>query len=104
MGRFSMGRSKLSNDEIETRLGALSGWSLRGDKLFRELKFGSFVEAFGFMASAALVAESLNHHPEWKNVYSTVTVELTTHDAGGLTELDFELASRMSELVTRFGA
>lgn len=99
-----MARSKLSNDEIKTRLDALSGWSLRDGKLFRELKFKSFVEAFGFMTSAALLAESKNHHPEWKNVYSTVTVELTTHDAGGLTELDFELASRMTEIATRFGA
>jgi 4a-hydroxytetrahydrobiopterin dehydratase len=98
-----MSRTKLSSDELAPRLATLSGWSLRDGKLFRELKFGSFVEAFGWMSSAALVAESMNHHPEWSNVYSTVKVELSTHDADGITELDFKLAARMDELAARFG-
>jgi 4a-hydroxytetrahydrobiopterin dehydratase len=62
--------------------------------LHRELKFAGFVEAFGFMASMALVSESLNHHPNWSNVYNRVDIELFTHDAGGITELDVQWATR----------
>ena len=66
----------------------------------RRFCFDDFVAAFGWMASVALVAERLNHHPEWRNVYATVEVELTTHDAGGLTPLDFELAAAMDRLAS----
>jgi 4a-hydroxytetrahydrobiopterin dehydratase len=90
--------TKLSADEIAERLKQLAGWSVAGGKLRRELQFPDFVQAFGFMARCALVAERMNHHPEWSNVYGRVVIELTTHDAGGLTELDFELAKRMTEL------
>lgn len=73
-------------------------WELRDDRIVRRFKFASFVEAFGFMASVALVAERMNHHPEWRNVYGTVDVELTTHDAGGLSALDVTLAKAMDGL------
>ncbi len=88
----------LSPDEINAALADLPGWSLANHKLHRQFQFPSFVEAFGFMSSVALVAESMGHHPEWFNVYSRVTVDLTTHDAGGITELDIALARRMNEL------
>jgi 4a-hydroxytetrahydrobiopterin dehydratase len=93
-----MKRNKLSSDEISARLSQLEGWELADGKLRRELKFPDFVQAFGFMTRAALVAERMNHHPEWSNVYGRVVIELTTHDAGGLTELDFTLAKRLNEL------
>ena len=91
-------RQKLSDTDIQARLGSMPGWSVAAGKLHREYSFQDFVRAFGFMASAALVAESMNHHPEWFNVYSTVRVDLATHDAGGITELDFTLAGKMEEL------
>jgi 4a-hydroxytetrahydrobiopterin dehydratase len=89
---------RLTTDQIDTALSGLDGWSLVDDKLHRELRFPDFASAFGFMAAAATVAEKLDHHPEWSNVYSTVVVDLTTHDVGGITELDVRLATRMSEL------
>jgi 4a-hydroxytetrahydrobiopterin dehydratase len=93
-----MAATPLDDAEIQRRLAALDGWRLVGGKLDRTFRFARFVEAFGFMASAALVAEKLDHHPEWSNVYATVHVQLTTHDAGGLTSLDFELAEAMNAL------
>lgn len=89
---------KLSDEEFTRQLGALPGWTLAGGKLHREFKFADFVAAFGFMARAALVAEKMNHHPEWSNVYNRVVVDLTTHDAGGVSERDFKLASAMNAL------
>lgn len=86
--------NKLSDAEVETGLGGLSGWSLAEGKLHKEFHFADFVAAFGFMASAALMAEKLDHHPEWCNVYNRVVVDLSTHDAGGITSLDFDLAAR----------
>ncbi|HYC23561.1 MAG TPA: 4a-hydroxytetrahydrobiopterin dehydratase [Candidatus Bathyarchaeia archaeon] len=93
-----MSRTRLSDEEVARRLGALDGWSVAAGKLHRELRFRDFVEAFGFMASAALVAERMNHHPEWSNVYSTVRIDLVTHDAGGITENDFKLAAAFDQL------
>ncbi len=94
-----MARPKaLHAGEVETRVRALDGWSIAHGKLHRTFRFANFVEAFGFMSSAALVAEKMDHHPEWSNVYSTVEVDLTTHDAGGLTELDFQLAEAMNAI------
>jgi 4a-hydroxytetrahydrobiopterin dehydratase len=90
-----MAIAKLDADEIDRRLGALPGWAVVAGKLHREYRFADFVAAFGFMASVALVAERMNHHPEWFNVWNTVRVDLTTHDAGGITANDFELASAM---------
>lgn len=96
-----MGTTKLTDSQIETELAKTAGWSRAGDKLTRSLAFEDFVTAFGFMASAALVAERMNHHPEWSNVYRTVKVDLSTHDAGGITTLDFELARAMNEIAAR---
>lgn len=92
-----MTREKLTPDEIATRLADLEGWALADDKaaISRRYTFKNFSEAFGFMTRAALAAEKLDHHPEWSNVYKTVDVRLTTHDVGGLTSLDFDLARRM---------
>ncbi|MCR9279587.1 MAG: 4a-hydroxytetrahydrobiopterin dehydratase [Pseudomonadaceae bacterium] len=90
----------LSETDIETAITQLSGdhWQLTDDKLYAEFSFDDFVSAFAFMSGAALIAERMNHHPEWFNVYNRVNVHLTTHDAGGLTNLDFELAEHMSRL------
>ena len=90
---------KLGDDEIQTRVAALDGWSIQDGKLHRELKFKDFSEAFGFMCRAAMVAESMNHHPEWFNVWATVRIDLNTHDAGGLTSLDFDMATKLNELL-----
>ena len=94
---------KLEPAEIEARLGDLPGWTLVEGKLHREFSFADFNAAFAFMTQAAMVAEQLNHHPEWFNVYSTVRVDLTTHDAGGLTELDFALATHMNAFASGAG-
>ena len=88
----------LGAGEIDAALASLEGWEVQGGKLHREFVFASFVEAFGFMAKAALVAERANHHPEWFNVYRTVRVDLTTHESGGITERDAALARAMNEL------
>jgi 4a-hydroxytetrahydrobiopterin dehydratase len=89
---------KLSDDAILAGLDDLDGWSLADEKLHREFRFRNFVTAFGFMTSAAIEAEKMDHHPEWFNVYNKVVVQLTTHDAGGITELDFQLAKIMNQL------
>ena len=89
---------KLDEAALREALAALPGWTLVAGKLHRDLRFPDFVRAFGFMTSVALVAESMNHHPEWSNVYGRVTIDLTTHDAGGITELDLELARRIDAL------
>ncbi len=88
----------LSKEELNAALSQLSGWSVKDGKLHRQLQFASFVEAFGFMSSVALVAESAGHHPEWFNVYNRVTIDLTTHDAGGITTKDVELARKINAL------
>jgi len=93
---------KLSADEIQAGLDELEGWSLDDEKLYREFRFENFITAFGFMSSAAIEAEKMNHHPEWFNVYSKVRVHLITHDAGGITELDFQLAKKMNALADNF--
>ena len=89
--------SRLSLEEVENQLGDCPGWSIEKEKLHREFEFRDFQQAFAFMTQVADVAESMNHHPEWFNVYNRVRVDLTTHDAGGLTSLDFELARCMNE-------
>ena len=89
---------RLSEDEVRSNLNGLPGWELRDGKLHRELKFDSFVAAFGFMASVALVAESMDHHPEWFNVYSRVVIDLATHDVQGVSERDFTLAKAINRL------
>ncbi len=82
----------------ELNAGGQPAWTVSGAKLTRKFQFPDFVTAFGFMSQAALVAERMNHHPEWFNVYGNVIVELTTHDASGLTRLDFELARAMNKI------
>jgi 4a-hydroxytetrahydrobiopterin dehydratase len=99
-----MARKRLSEEAITARLAERAGWARQGEAIGRTFVFADFVEAFGFMSAAALIAERMNHHPDWKNVYRTVEVTLSTHDAGGLTELDFELAAAMDGLAERFEA
>jgi 4a-hydroxytetrahydrobiopterin dehydratase len=84
---------KLSGNELAEIVRNLSGWELKDGKLQKSLKFSNFIEAFGFMTRIALEAEKINHHPEWSNVYNTVTVKLSTHDAGGITDYDIKLAN-----------
>lgn len=92
---------KLTSTEVSTLLQALPDWrheTGRGGLIAREFKFHDFAQAFGFMAQVAVIAESRNHHPEWFNVYNRVQVTLTTHDAGGLTMKDIELARTMDRV------
>jgi len=89
---------KLGEADIARRLQALPGWEIKGGKLHRELVFKDFAEAFRFMTGVAFVAERLNHHPEWFNVYNRVSLDLVTHDAQGITALDFELAGQAQQL------
>lgn len=93
-----MGRQKLDDSDIRSRLDDLDGWTLEDGKLHKDFRFDGFVDAFGWMAAVALVAEKMDHHPEWSNVYNRVSVDLTTHDAGGITDLDFELAAAADRL------
>ena len=91
---------RLTVSEIEEALCGLEGWTLENGKLNRDFKFANFVEAFGFMTSAAIEAEKMNHHPEWFNVYSKVKVQLVTHSADGITSLDVDLAKKMNALAS----
>ena len=84
--------AKLTDSEITSGLANLTGWTVQNAKLHREYKFADFAHAFGFMATAAPTIEKNDHHPEWANVYNRVTVDLTTHDAGGITQKDLDLA------------
>ena len=93
-----MARQKLPEAEVTAALAGLPGWSYANGKLHREFKFENFVQAWGFMSSCALVAEAMNHHPDWSNVWNRVTVDLMTHDAGGITKNDLDLARRMNEI------
>lgn len=88
--------AKLEEAQIQEALATLPGWELKDGKLHREFKFADFIEAWGFMSRAALHAQAMDHHPEWFNVYGTVRVDLNTHDAGGITKLDIELAKKMN--------
>ncbi len=96
-----MGPTQLTEAEIAAALVSLPGWSVSAGKLHREYKFADFTFAFGFMATAATAIERMNHHPEWQNVYNRVTVDLTTHDAGGVTALDIELARLLDSIAGR---
>jgi 4a-hydroxytetrahydrobiopterin dehydratase len=94
-----MAAQPLSASQIANLSNELPSWSLVNGKLHRELRFADFSEAFGFMARVALAAEQLGHHPEWSNVWNRVVIELTTHDTGGLSQLDVELARRIDALM-----
>ena len=96
-----MARRKLSDAEIQTALSSRPSWTVVEGKLHREYKFQDFVHAFGFMTSVALIAEAMNHHPEWFNVYNTVRVDLSTHDVGGISQFDFDLAEKMDALAAQ---
>ena len=91
---------RLAREEIDQRLAALPDWELQGDKLCRSCRFADFSAAFAFMTRVALAAEQMDHHPEWSNVYNRVDIALTTHDAGGISELDFDLAVRIDALLS----
>lgn len=93
----------LTDDEITTSLADLEGWERDGSLIRSSWRFGDFVAAFSFMTAVAIHAERLNHHPEWSNVYNRVSIELTTHDAGGLTGSDVELARIITEAAGRAG-
>jgi 4a-hydroxytetrahydrobiopterin dehydratase len=89
---------KLSDREITERMGQIPGWTVVSGKLHRAFECKDFVSAFGNMTRVALVAESMNHHPEWFNVWNKVVIDLNTHSVGGISELDFKLAGRISEI------
>jgi len=97
-------KERLSQDEIDASLKVLNdasanAWEIKEGKLYIELKFPNFVSAFGFMTQVAIIAEKLNHHPEWSNVYNRVRIYLTTHDVNGISKLDFELAHAITKLI-----
>jgi 4a-hydroxytetrahydrobiopterin dehydratase len=91
-------RTLLPESRIREALPDLPGWTYRDQRLFREYSFPDFVTAWAFMTGCALEAQALDHHPNWSNVWSKVTIELSTHDAGGVTGLDLELARRFESL------
>jgi 4a-hydroxytetrahydrobiopterin dehydratase len=93
-----MPAKKLTDAEVEERLTQIPGWSLASGKLHRAFECKDFVAAFGSMTRVALVAESMNHHPEWFNVYNKVVIDLNTHSVNGISDLDFKLAARINEI------
>ena len=96
-----MTMTKAIEPEIQEALAELGSWAVVDGKLHREYKFRDFVQAFGFMTQVALLAERAAHHPEWFNVYNRVVVDLTTHEAGGITRKDLDLARQMEEINRR---
>lgn len=93
--------AKLSSEDVSSQVRSLPDWSVTDGKLHREYQFPDFTHAFGFMAAIATVAEKMDHHPEWTNVYNRVTINLSTHDAGGITELDFKLANKIEAIAQK---
>jgi 4a-hydroxytetrahydrobiopterin dehydratase len=89
---------RLLQIDIDKQLKDLPGWSIVNEKLHKEFQFESFNQAFGFMTRAAMEIEKMNHHPEWFNVYNRITIELTTHDVGGITKNDINLARILNSL------
>ena len=85
-------REKLSDEDLENALAKLEHWELVDGKLHRRFRFENFIDAFGFMTQLALVAERINHHPEWTNIYNSVSISLSTHDVDGISNLDFDFA------------
>jgi len=90
---------KLSSEQIENEIKNLDGWIIKNGKLHKDFQFDDFNQAFGFMTRAAMHIEKMNHHPEWFNVYNKLSVELMTHDAGGITQNDVSLAKILNSLV-----
>lgn len=95
MGKYTEQQIQTALSNINQQLDKDQLWSVVDSKLTKTFKFKSFIRAFGWMSQMAIWAEKLNHHPEWFNVYNKVDVQLTTHDAGGISELDFKLAEKM---------
>lgn len=95
--------SKLTEAQIQQTLAELPEWRYHEDKLQRTFTFADFSQAWGFMSRVALMAEKMDHHPDWSNVYNTVHVALSTHDAGGVTELDLQLARHMNRFYAERG-
>jgi len=93
--------SILSTAELDEALSNLAGWTLQSGKLHRDYVFGDFITAFGFMTGIALIAQSMDHHPEWSNVVDRVSVDLSSHDAGGISHSDVKLANAMEHLASR---
>jgi 4a-hydroxytetrahydrobiopterin dehydratase len=93
-----MSRGKLSKQEIAAGLHKLDGWSVVKGNLHRVFEFKDFKQAFGFMKRVALVADRMDHHPDWSNAYNKVTIDLSTHSAGGLTKNDFDLARKIQKI------
>ena len=91
----------LEGERLKTALKELSAWRYNAERpaISRVFKFKNFVDAFGFMSQVAILAEKANHHPEWSNVYAKVEIVLTTHDAGGVTEKDIQLAKEIDKLL-----
>ncbi len=94
--------NKLAQSDVEMALKSLSGWSLKEGKLHADLTFSTFIEAFSFMTQAALISEKRDHHPEWFNVYNKISIDLTTHSAGGITHKDLDLAKAYNQIFSRF--
>lgn len=90
-----MAVEKLSAEQLNAALKELSDWKLKDEKLHRELQFSNFVQAWGFMSQVAIHAEKANHHPEWFNVWNKVIIDLTTHEAEGISQRDIELAKKI---------
>ena len=88
----------LQNEELKELIAKIPGWEINANSLEREFKFDNFIEAFAFMTKIALICEKHNHHPDLQNVYSKVVIKLTTHDLGGITNLDQTIASEINEL------
>jgi 4a-hydroxytetrahydrobiopterin dehydratase len=95
--------ARMQADQINDVLTELSGWRLEDGKLKREVAFADFASAFGFMTSMAIVSEAMNHHPDWKNVYNRVEIELSSHDVGGLTDRDVRWAKEASARIAALG-
>jgi 4a-hydroxytetrahydrobiopterin dehydratase len=96
--------TKLNKQEIQDNIKEIDVlWSIEGEFIQREIIFKNFVEAFSFMTAVAIIAEKSNHHPNWKNTYNKVTIALSTHDAGGLTKKDFQLAKGIDGILKNYG-
>ena len=93
-----MARTKLTDSETAAELAKLPGWSIERGNLHRAFEFRDFSEAFAFMTRVALAAEKMDHHPDWSNAWNKVVIDLSTHSAGGLTQNDFALAAKISQL------
>ena len=93
--------AKLNKTELQAALDSLPGWTLENEKLHRNYAFVDFVHAFGFMATSAIAIEAMEHHPYWSNVWNKVVIDLTTHDAGGITSKDILLANKLEAIAQK---